>query len=56
MIISEKQIMLLINITYHHRDLLMKHPDICTLNNLDFIGKLITEIIDQQSNDLKVVE
>lgn len=56
MIISAKQIMALINIAYHQIDLLIQNRDKNTQNNLDLISKLITDILDQQSEELRVIE
>lgn len=53
MIISDKQIMALINIAYHQVDLLLKYPDGNTQNNLNVISSLVTEILEQQSTELK---
>lgn len=55
MIISDKQIMALINIAYHQIDLLLKSPNENTQNNLNQISSLITEILDQQSTELKTI-
>lgn len=56
MIISEKQVMALINIAYHQIDLLLSNSDRNTQKNLDLISSLITDILGQQSAELKVVK